>query len=53
MLKERCMSKRRVVLIGACGTIAGLLLPALAAAGVDDAARHTLTHVNPFRAFAR
>ena len=29
------------------------LLPALAVAGVDDAARHTLTHVNPFRAFAR
>ena len=33
--------------------LAETLLPALAAAGVDDAARHTLTHVNPFRAFAR
>ena len=29
------------------------LLPALDAAGVDAATRHTLTHTNPFRAFAR
>jgi len=28
-------------------------LPALRAAGVDDATIHLLTHVNPFRAFAR
>ena len=33
--------------------ITDTFIPRMKAAGIDDAAIHRLTHVNPFRAFAR